>query len=90
MRIIAGRFKGRRLPPAPPGVRPSTDRVRERLFMILGPNLEGGLVVDLFCGAGTLGIEALSRGAERCIFVDRSRSHLERLRRCLAGSSTAR
>ena len=70
MRVIAGRLGGRRLA-APPGrgTRPTADRVRESLFSILGP-LEGLRVLDLFAGSGALGIEALSRGAARAVFVD--------------------
>ena len=72
MRVIAGRFGGRRLA-APPGraVRPTSDRVREALFSVLGP-LEDLRVLDLFAGAGALGIEALSRGAAEATFVDSS------------------
>jgi 16S rRNA (guanine966-N2)-methyltransferase len=84
MRVIAGRAGGRRLA-APPGAvtRPTSDRVREALFSILGPPDEGALVLDLFAGAGALGIEALSRGAARAVFVDRSRTALRYLRRNL-------
>ncbi len=72
MRVIAGRYGGRRLA-APPGrlVRPTADRVREALFSILG-ELDGAAVLDLFAGSGALGIEALSRGAERVVFVERA------------------
>ena len=70
MRVVAGRYGGRTLK-APRGsdVRPTADRVREALFSILGP-LEGLAVLDLFAGTGALGIEALSRGAASCVFVD--------------------
>jgi len=70
--VIAGEFRGRRLT-APPGTatRPTSDRVREALFSILGP-LEGVRVLDLFAGSGALGIEALSRGAASAVFVERS------------------
>jgi 16S rRNA (guanine966-N2)-methyltransferase len=70
VRVVAGRFGGRRLT-APPGrgTRPTSDRVREALFSILGP-LEGGAVLDLYAGSGALGIEALSRGAGRAVFVE--------------------
>lgn len=72
MRIIAGEFRGRRLI-APPGLatRPTTDRVREAWFSILGP-LEG-TVLDLYAGTGALGFEALSRGAARAVFVESAR-----------------
>lgn len=70
MRIVAGRYGGRRLT-APRGdaTRPTSDRVREALFSVLGP-LEDARVLDLFAGSGALGIEALSRGAAHATFVD--------------------
>ncbi len=75
MRIIAGRFRGKRLfSPEDQSVRPTPDRVRESLFNILasrlGPNLSGLRVLDLFAGTGALGVEALSRGADYAVFVD--------------------
>lgn len=84
MRVIAGSARGRRLA-APPGsdTRPTADRVREALFSILGPPPAGAVVLDLFAGAGTLGIEALSRGAERAVFADHSRAAARVLRRNL-------
>jgi 16S rRNA (guanine966-N2)-methyltransferase len=71
VRIVAGRFRGRRIA-APPGegTRPTSDRVREALFSILGP-LDGERVLDLYAGSGALGIEALSRGADHAVFVER-------------------
>ncbi len=71
MRVVAGHLRGRRLA-APPGrdTRPTSDRVREALFSIVGP-LEGVRVLDLFAGSGALGIEALSRGASSATFIDR-------------------
>ncbi len=83
MRVIAGRFKGRRLKAPREGVRPTSDRVRERLFAVLG-SFDGGTAIDLFCGAGTLGIEALSRGADRLICVDRDAAVLRVLQGNLA------
>ncbi|HUU46835.1 MAG TPA: 16S rRNA (guanine(966)-N(2))-methyltransferase RsmD [Acidobacteriota bacterium] len=72
MRIIAGRFKKRRLR-AVRGltVRSTADRVKESLFNILAGEIPHAVVLDLFCGAGSLGLEALSRGADRAVFVDR-------------------
>ena len=69
--MIAGRYGGRRLQ-APPGAatRPTADRVREALFSILGARVEGAAVLDLFAGSGSLGLEALSRGAARATFVE--------------------
>ena len=71
MRIVAGRFGGRTIK-APPGrgTRPTSDRVREALFAILGP-LAGARVLDLYAGSGALGLEALSRGAAHAVFVER-------------------
>jgi 16S rRNA (guanine966-N2)-methyltransferase len=80
MRVIAGTHRGRRLV-APPGTdtRPTSDRVREALFSILGP-LDGELVLDLFAGSGALGIEAVSRGAGDVVFCDVSRSAVDAIR----------
>lgn len=77
MRVVAGRWRGRRLL-APPGngIRPTADRVKEALFSILGRRVEGALFIDLCCGTGALGVEALSRGAARAVFVDESRDAL--------------
>jgi 16S rRNA (guanine966-N2)-methyltransferase len=71
VRVIAGRWGGRRLQ-APPGegTRPTSDRVREALFSVLGARVQGARVLDLFAGSGALGIEALSRGAAEATFVD--------------------
>lgn len=73
MRIIAGTARGTRLAPVPEGVRPTSDRVRESVFNSLGQFFEGGGVLDLYAGTGALGIEALSRGCERAVFVERDR-----------------
>ena len=71
LRIVAGAWGGRRLE-APPGraTRPTSDRVREALFSILGARVDGARVLDLFAGSGALGLEALSRGAAAATFVD--------------------
>jgi len=81
MRIIAGERKGHILR-APRGMdtRPTLSRVRESLFSILAADVAGASVADLYAGAGTLGLEALSRGAEHCIFVERNRAALDALR----------
>ena len=85
MRVIAGEAKGRTLvAPKGTGTRPATDRIRETLFAILEPDLDAARVLDLFAGAGTMGIEALSRGATHVTFVERSAAALEALRRNLA------
>lgn len=81
MRIIAGRWRGRRLKPLRGrDVRPTTDRVREAWLAALGSDVEGAVVVDLFAGSGALGLEALSRGAGHVTFVDLSRGALRVLR----------
>lgn len=83
MRVVAGELRGRRIE-APPGTdtRPTTDKVREATFNALGSLdlVRDALVVDLFAGSGALGIEALSRGAAHCTFVERDRSALRTLR----------
>jgi 16S rRNA (guanine966-N2)-methyltransferase len=83
MRVIAGELGGRKLS-APEGLstRPTTDKVRQAIFNSLGSMgvLEGATVVDLYAGSGALGIEALSRGAESCVFVERDRAALSALR----------
>jgi 16S rRNA (guanine(966)-N(2))-methyltransferase RsmD len=80
IRIIAGTAKGLRLRvPRGQRVRPTGARVRESLFSILGEGVVGARVLDLFAGSGALGIEALSRGAEACWFVERSRPALAAL-----------
>lgn len=74
MRIVAGRYGGRRLGrPRGQDIRPTSERVREALFSILGP-LDGMRVADLFAGTGALGIEALSRGADHATFVELDRT----------------
>lgn len=72
MRVVAGEYGGRRLK-AVPGMktRPTTDKVKEAMFNIIGPYLEGGQVLDLFAGSGGLSIEAVSRGVDHATLVDR-------------------
>jgi len=74
LRIIAGQFRGRKLK-SPPSLqtRPTSDRLRETLFNILAPQIDGARFLDLCAGSGAVGIEALSRGAAHVTFVDRSR-----------------
>ncbi len=73
MRIISGRWKGHPLVSFKADhIRPTTDRVKESLFNILQGELEGAFVADLFCGTGSLGLEALSRGAQHVSFVDKN------------------
>ena len=81
MRIIAGSLRSRTLE-APPGLatRPTSDRLRETLFNVLAPRIEGAVFLDLYAGSGAVGIEALSRGAERVVFVERAPAALKVLR----------
>ncbi len=82
MRIIAGRARGRTLSgPKGSGTRPMTDRVREALFSSLGDRVVEARVLDLYAGSGSLGLEALSRGARSVVFVERAREALTALRR---------
>lgn len=88
MRIIAGEWRGRKLT-APKGdsTRPTADRTRETLFSMLTSRLgsfEGLSVLDLFAGSGALGLEALSRGAEHCLFVEQNKAALDAIRANIA------
>jgi 16S rRNA (guanine(966)-N(2))-methyltransferase RsmD len=78
LRIIAGEAKGRRII-APPGrdIRPTSDRVKESLFNILGDKVPDSVVLDLFAGTGNLGLESLSRGAKLSIFIDSNRESIK-------------
>jgi 16S rRNA (guanine966-N2)-methyltransferase len=87
VRVVAGSLRGRRIvAPEGPATRPTTDKVREAVFNSLASadRLEGARVADLYAGSGALGIEALSRGAAHCTFVERDRSALRALRENLA------
>ncbi len=87
MRVVAGRFGGRSLvAPRGQSTRPTSDRVREALFSILGSGrvaVDGARVLDLFAGSGALGIEALSRGASHAVLVDSSAGAVAAIRRNL-------
>ena len=85
MRIISGTSKGRKLAtPKSQAIRPTSDRVKESIFNILGAEVEGKVVLDLFAGTGNLGIEALSRGAKRVLFVEKGRQALKLIQRNLS------
>ena len=84
VRIIGGRFRGRRIPVPPAGVRPTSDRIRETLFNWLMPWVASARCLDMFAGTGALGLEALSRGAATAVFVDRDRRVADQLREILA------
>jgi len=95
VRIIGGRFRGRRIPvPDLPGLRPTPDRIRETLFNWLQHDVVGARCLDLFAGTGALGLEALSRGARELVFVEQApaaaqglRAQLERLGATLCAST---
>lgn len=91
MRIVGGQDRGRRLR-APHGhrTRPTAERVREALFDILGPAVAGMRVLDLYAGTGAVGLEALSRGAARAVFVEKDRDALRALRQNLAALRVSR
>jgi 16S rRNA (guanine966-N2)-methyltransferase len=85
LRVIAGRFRSRRLKSVPGlAVRPTPDRLRESLFSILAPRLEGSVFLDAYAGSGAVGIEALSRGAKHVFFIERNHQALGVLRENLA------
>ncbi|WP_219836622.1 16S rRNA (guanine(966)-N(2))-methyltransferase RsmD [Paenibacillus sp. R14(2021)] len=78
MRVIAGTAKGRSLKAVPgKNTRPTTDKVKEAIFSMIGPYFDGGWTLDLFAGTGGLGIESLSRGADRAVFVDLDGTSIE-------------
>jgi 16S rRNA (guanine(966)-N(2))-methyltransferase RsmD len=81
MRVIGGEFRSRRLKSLPGmDVRPTPDRLRETLFDVLGPRVDGKIFLDAYAGIGAVGIEALSRGAARALFIERSRGAVEVIR----------
>lgn len=83
LRIVAGRLKGRRiLVPPERAIRPTSDRVREALFNILGQDLSGLEALDLYAGTGALGFEALSRGARKVVFIEADARTAAALRNC--------
>jgi 16S rRNA (guanine(966)-N(2))-methyltransferase RsmD len=85
LRIVAGKWRGRRLHTVPGRqVRPTADRVKESLYNVLQGRVEGGRVLDLYAGSGNLGLEALSRGARRAVLVERDAGALAVLRRNVA------
>jgi 16S rRNA (guanine966-N2)-methyltransferase len=84
MRVISGSAKGRVLTAVPgTGTRPISDRVKESLFNILGQSVQDAVILDLFAGTGSVGIEALSRGGEKVVFVEKNRRAVETIRKNL-------
>jgi 16S rRNA (guanine966-N2)-methyltransferase len=85
MRVIAGEFRSRRLQSLPgEDVRPTSDKMRETLFNILSPKIEGAVFVDAYAGTGAVGIEALSRGARHVIFIEKDRAAVNLIKSNLA------
>ncbi|MEM7430617.1 MAG: 16S rRNA (guanine(966)-N(2))-methyltransferase RsmD [Pseudomonadota bacterium] len=81
LRIVAGNWRSRLLEIADvPGLRPTSERIRETLFNWLAPRIDGARCLDLFAGTGALGLEALSRGAKHCVFVEKSELAVQVLR----------
>jgi 16S rRNA (guanine(966)-N(2))-methyltransferase RsmD len=90
MRIIAGTYRSRALSaPAGMATRPTSDRLRETLFNVLAPRIEGAAFLDLYAGSGAVGLEALSRGAQSATFVERAQPALKALRANLAALGIA-
>ena len=85
MRVIAGEFRSRRLKTLPgQALRPTPDRLREALFNVLAPRIEGAIFLDAYAGSGAVGIEALSRGASRAIFLEKHPAAVRIIRENLA------
>ena len=87
MRVISGSKKGLPLKAVPgTNTRPTTDKVKESIFNMIGPYFDGGIAVDLFAGSGDLGIESLSRGIDLCIFIEKDQKAIqtinENLKKC--------
>src|SRR6266576_3763918 len=81
MRVISGQFKSRHLKAMPPpGTRPTSDKLRETLFNILGESVRGCTFLDGCAGVGAIGIEAISRGAEHVVFIEQSRKVTKMIR----------
>src|SRR3569832_2330067 len=88
MRIIAGTLKGRRLSaPAGLDLRPTSDKVKEALFNILSDRIEGTAFLDLYAGTGSVGMDALSRGARNVVFVENNKRHLQYLKKNISSCS---
>ena len=78
MRIVSGKYRGRILiPPKDSSIRPTTDKVKQAIFTKLQFFVEDKIVLDLFCGSGALGVEAISRGAKQVTFIDKNKTNLE-------------
>jgi 16S rRNA (guanine966-N2)-methyltransferase len=90
MRVISGSAKGRRLfSPKGKDIRPTSDRVKEAIFNIIGPRIYNTNIIDVFAGTGSLGIEALSRGATHAFFIDSKREAIGLIRKNLDATGLA-
>ncbi|SDT44830.1 16S rRNA (guanine(966)-N(2))-methyltransferase RsmD [Paenibacillaceae bacterium GAS479] len=90
MRVIAGEARGRALKAVSgTNTRPTTDKVKEAIFSMIGPYFDGGWALDLFAGTGGLGIEALSRGMDKAVFVDQDRNSISIIRANVAATGMA-
>ncbi len=87
MRVVSGEFRGRKLS-AVPGMatRPTTDKVKEALFNIIGPYFDGGVSLDLFAGSGGLSIEGVSRGIDRAVLIDRQYAAIKTIKKNVAAT----
>jgi 16S rRNA (guanine966-N2)-methyltransferase len=91
MRVIAGEYRSRRLESIPGiDVRPTSDKLRETLFNILGPSIAGKLFVDAYAGTGAVGIEAISRGARQAVFIEKNREACDVIKANLAALKIGR
>lgn len=90
MRVIGGEYRSRRLKTLPGlNTRPTPDRLRETLFNVLAPNMVDSIFLDAYAGTGAVGIEALSRGARRCVFVEKNRAAVDVIRQNLESLGAA-
>lgn len=90
MRVVSGKVKGRKLEAVPgDSTRPILDRVKTALFDVLRPSIQGAVVLDLFAGSGSVGIEALSQGAEFCTFIDINKNAVETIKKNIASTGLA-
>jgi len=91
MRVIAGEFRSRKLQSLPGAdVRPTSDKLRETLFDIIGPSIQGLVLVDAYAGTGAVGIEAISRGARHVVFIEKNKDACELIKSNLAALKIGR
>src|SRR5699024_637433 len=82
MRIITGTLRGRTIQTVPgTTTRPTSDKIKEAIFHVIGPYFDGGTSLDLYAGSGSLGIEAISRGMDRAVFIDRANEAIKTIRK---------